>query len=63
MPLNLFYTMVQKRQKWPKTPKSRGGPALKSIFGRTVIGLSLSLCLSLSLLKSDLFHNTKQKEK
>ena len=28
MPLNLFYTMVQKSQKWPK-PKSRGGgPAL-----------------------------------
>ena len=29
MPLNLFYTMVQKSEKWPKL-KSRGGvPALK----------------------------------
>ena len=27
MPLNLFYTMVQKRQKWPKT-QIKGGPAL-----------------------------------
>ena len=30
MPLNLFYTMVQKSQKWPKTQiKGGGGPALK----------------------------------
>ena len=29
MPLNLFYTMVQKSQKWPKTQiKGGGGPAL-----------------------------------
>ena len=28
MPLNLFYTMVQKSQKWPKT-QIKGGPALK----------------------------------
>ena len=27
MPLNLFYTMVQKSQKWPKT-QIKGGPAL-----------------------------------
>ena len=27
MPLYLFYTMVQKRQKWPKT-QIKGGPAL-----------------------------------
>ena len=26
MPLNLFYTMVQKSQKWPKT-QIKGGPA------------------------------------
>ena len=31
MPLNLFYTMVQKSQKWPKL-KSRGGSCLKEIF-------------------------------
>ena len=30
MPLNLFYTMVQKSQKWPKT-QIKGGPALKRI--------------------------------
>ena len=29
MPLNLFYTMVQKSQKWPKT-QIKGGPALKA---------------------------------
>ena len=29
MSLNLFYTMVQKSQKWPKTQiKGGGGPAL-----------------------------------
>ena len=27
MPLNLYYTMVQKSQKWPKT-QIKGGPAL-----------------------------------
>ena len=27
MPLNLFYTMVQKSQKWPKTQIKGGGPA------------------------------------
>ena len=26
MPLNVFYTMVQKSQKWPKT-QIKGGPA------------------------------------
>ena len=29
MPLNLFYTMVQKSQKWPKT-QIKGGSCLKS---------------------------------
>ena len=28
MPLYLFYTMVQKIQKWPKTQIKGGGPAL-----------------------------------
>ena len=28
MPLNLFYTMVQNSQKWPKTQIKGGGPAL-----------------------------------
>ena len=28
MPLNLFYTMVQKSQKWPKT-QIKGGSCLK----------------------------------
>ena len=31
MPLNLFYTMVQKSQKWPKT-QIKGGPALKELI-------------------------------
>ena len=30
MPPNLFYTMVQKNQKWPKT-QIKGGPALNSV--------------------------------
>ena len=30
MPLNLFYTMVQKSQKWPKTQIKGGGPALSA---------------------------------
>ena len=30
MPLNLFYTMVQKSQKWPK-PQIKGGPALNML--------------------------------
>ena len=29
MPLNLFYTMVQKSQKWPKT-QIKGGSCLKA---------------------------------
>ena len=29
MPLNLFYTMVQKSQKWPKT-QMKGGSCLNS---------------------------------
>ena len=32
MPLNLFYTMVQKSQKWPKTQIKGGGPALIRTF-------------------------------
>ena len=28
MPFYLFYTMVQKSQKWPKTQIKGGGPAL-----------------------------------
>ena len=31
MPLYLFYTMVQKSQKWPKT-QIKGGPALTFVF-------------------------------
>ena len=31
MPLNLFYTMVQKSQKWPKT-QIKVGPALNFNF-------------------------------
>ena len=31
MPLYLFYTMVQKSQKWPKTQIKGGGPALKGV--------------------------------
>ena len=34
MPLNLFYTMVQKRQKWPKTQIKGGGPALMCMLLR-----------------------------
>ena len=30
MPLNLFYTMVQKSQKWPKT-QIKGGSCLKAV--------------------------------
>ena len=30
MPLYLFYTMVQKSQKWPKTQIKGGGPALNA---------------------------------
>ena len=32
MPLYLFYAMVQKSQKWPKT-QIKGGPALSSDSG------------------------------
>ena len=32
MPLNFFYTMVQKSQKWPKTQIKGGGPALRHIL-------------------------------
>ena len=40
MPLNLFYTMVQKSQKWPKT-QIKGGPALSGdVFGLGQIHVS-----------------------
>ena len=34
MPLNLFYTMVQKSEKWPKTQikGGGGGPALSFVW-------------------------------
>ena len=32
MPLNLFYTMVQKSKKWPKTQIKGGGPALNTLW-------------------------------
>ena len=32
MPLNLFYTKVQKSQKWPKT-QIKGGPAFGFPYG------------------------------
>ena len=32
MPLNLFYTMVQKSQKWPKTQIKGGGSCLNFVF-------------------------------
>ena len=38
MPLNLFYTMVQKSQKWPKTQIKGGGPALRLIFRPALCG-------------------------
>ena len=31
MPLNLFYTMVQKSRKWPKTQIKGGGSCLNSL--------------------------------
>ena len=37
MPLYLFYTMVQKSQKWPKTQIKGGGSCLKLHGGRTWI--------------------------
>ena len=37
MPLNCFYTTVQKSQKWPKT-QIKGGPALNNLLvdGKTI---------------------------
>ena len=41
MPLYLFYTMVQKSQKWPKTQiKGGGGPAL-ILKSRNILALAL----------------------
>ena len=40
MPLNLFYTMVQKSQKWPKT-QIKGGSCLKAwLLGQKCIFLT-----------------------
>ena len=37
MPLNLFYTMVQKSQKWPKTQIKGGGKTSRfSVFIFTI---------------------------
>ena len=39
MPLNLFYTMVQKSQKWPKT-QIKGGSCLKTGSYKLIFVLS-----------------------
>ena len=49
MPLNLFYTMVQKSQKWPKTQIKGGGPAWSSFpitmtFCKTNFGTIFGKC-------------------
>ena len=41
MPLNLFYTMVQKSQKWPKT-QIKGGSCLKFAFEMKIAPLGLA---------------------
>ena len=45
MPLNLFYTMVQKSQKWPKT-QIKGGPALTLYHPRFCIQKSYIFLLA-----------------
>ena len=42
MPLNLFYTMVQKSQKWPKTQIKGGGPALNQWLLRRIAAQNCS---------------------
>ena len=38
MPLNLFYTTVQKSQKWPKIQiKGGGGPALTTTTTKNIV--------------------------
>ena len=55
MPPNLFYTMVQKSQKWPKTQikEGGGGPALsiREVFvvGSSKKGGFLVLCMWVGL--------------
>ena len=49
MPLNLFYTMVQKSQKWPKT-QIKGGSCLK-VSSDTIIGWGATLIFKLSKMK------------
>ena len=44
MPLNLFYTIVQKSQKWPKT-QIKGGPALSQLRKKLQLPASvIALC-------------------
>ena len=56
MPLNLFYTMVQKSQKWPKTQikGGGGGPALT----RRQLSFVLQCVIMKVLTNSDRFHTT-----
>ena len=50
MPLNLFYTMVQKSLKWPKT-QIKGGPALIHQEKCTSTGPCLPKCVEAILAK------------
>ena len=43
MPLYLFYTIVQKGQKWPKT-QIKGGPALNRIVEKYTVLIRLRSC-------------------
>ena len=43
MPLNLLYTMVQKRQKWPKTQIKGGGSCLKGSVERSLLPWAIFL--------------------
>ena len=40
MPLNLFYTMVQKSQKWPKTQIKGGGGSIRKVLDGKVRNFS-----------------------
>ena len=44
MPLNLFYTMVQKSQKWPKT-QIKGDPALNVFVCLALDGKNIHLAI------------------
>ena len=53
MPLNLFYTMVQKSQKWPKTQiKGGGGSCLKQKVRTSINMLPLPGVSSFAILQS-----------